>query len=133
MRKYHNAEAVDHGTEPHTVLVVDDDRATQRLLAATLGAAGYRVLTAGNGREALDYLRDNKVDLVITDLVMPEIDGLELLRVLRMEPSSPPLIAMSVAPEYLQVAAALGARQTLLKPVDLDALLTMVKGVLRRE
>jgi CheY-like chemotaxis protein len=66
-----------------TILIVDDSPVSQRLLGYTLQRCGYEIVMAGHGGEALDRLAERAVDLVISDLEMPEVDGLTLLRLIR--------------------------------------------------
>lgn len=69
------------------ILIVDDDALIRQLLALILRSAGYSILEAENGKDALDKLRETAIDLVITDLRMPQMDGIELTRELRTYPS----------------------------------------------
>jgi CheY-like chemotaxis protein len=84
-----------------TVLVVDDDYGIIEVLVAPLEEAGYRVLTAANGRRALDSLEETKPDLVISDFMMPLMDGAALVQAMRANPEyrDIPVIMMSAAPE----------------------------------
>ncbi|MEI2421460.1 response regulator, partial [Arthrospira platensis SPKY2] len=68
-----------------TILVVDDYLVTQKILFFQLGKIGHQVVTANHGREALDYLKGEKVDLILLDLAMPEMDGLTMLEHLRKD------------------------------------------------
>jgi CheY-like chemotaxis protein len=78
------------------VLVVDDNEDVRKILALRLGLAGFDVSSAANGREGLDVLRGAKWDLVLLDLVMPEVDGFEFLRVLQRAPEpAPPVVVMT--------------------------------------
>lgn len=115
-----------------TILVVDDYREIRELVAAFLRASGYNVLVAANGIDAMEILGGCDADLVITDLVMPEREGLETIReILRKRPSQK-IIAMSGAfgGQYLHVAQLLGVRATLAKPIGPDQLLKTVRETL---
>ena len=93
--------------EPATALVVDDT-AVDRVLAGRLlrGLAGLRVLQAANGRAALDVLRDERPAVVLTDLQMPEMDGLELVEALRCKyPDIPVILMTGVGSEEIAMAA----------------------------
>lgn len=68
-----------------TIMIVDDYPVTQRMLTYQMYKRGHNVVTANNGREALEFLTDTRVDLVIVDLAMPEMDGLTMLRHLRAD------------------------------------------------
>ncbi len=76
------------------VLVVDDEPHMRRVLEIMLNQAGYKVFVAGNGREALKVIRESPVDLVITDLRMPEMDGIELLGCMRKDGLPTPVIVL---------------------------------------
>ncbi len=114
----------DRGEESCTVLLADDEKLQRETLAGFLRGAGYRVLEASDGREALEAARRETVDLVLTDLRMPELDGHGLLRELKgMNPS----VAVIVMTAYGTVESAVEAMQAgafsyLTKPVDLKEL-----------
>ncbi len=78
------------------VLIVDDNEDVRRILALRLGLAGFEVRDAANGREGLDALRSAHWDLVLLDLVMPEVDGFDVLAELRDEaPAAPPVVVIT--------------------------------------
>ena len=106
------------------ILIVDDDESDRVVVGAVLDQAGHEVFFAQDGEEALHEYCDNVIDVVITDLQMPGLHGLELVVMLR---DMPALIAISATGEsQLDMAQALGAAVTLSKPVDPDALLQAV-------
>ena len=115
------------------ILIVDDEAAILELMAQILGDAGYHVLTAANGKQAMEMANQDSIDVVITDLVMPEQEGLETILELRKKNRSPQIIAMSGAfgGEFLNAARAMGARATLRKPISAAELLSAVRKVLR--
>jgi len=115
-----------------TILVVDDEAGIRQLFEQLLTGEGYQVLSATNGTEALQIVRGRHVNLVITDLVMPESDGIETIRAIRSEQPNLKVIATSGAFEgqFLRAAALLGACATLLKPIGRDQLLSTVRRVL---
>jgi CheY-like chemotaxis protein len=115
-----------------TVLVVDDDEAVRKVLRYMLEGGGYRVLEAGDGRQALAKVRGEEVALVLTDLVMPEQEGFETIQVIRREWPSIKVIAMSGAfgGEFLHVAKLLGAHSTLQKPLRAAIVLGAVADAL---
>lgn len=118
----------------NTILVVDDDVGVRDVLRSMLEATGYRVLLAENGKEAMKALKAEEADLILTDLVMPEQEGIETIKALRQEYPGIRVIAMSGAfgGDYLRIAAYLGAHGTLAKPIQMDALLKLVGEVLRK-
>ncbi len=116
-----------------TVLVVDDEKALRDFVRRNLEVRGYRVLTAANGLEALAIFERESVDLIILDLMMPHLDGLEMTRRLR-EVSTVPIIILSALGEESDKVRAfdLGADDYLTKPFGVGELLGRVKAVLRR-
>ena len=105
------------------VLLADDDDVLASALADVLRRAGFCVLVAGSGKQAFRRLCAEPFDLLITDIVMPEMDGLDLLRWLRLLPMSVPAIALSgdgpdAGALYAKAALCVGADLTLRKPVD---------------
>ena len=117
---------------PASILIVDDDAEVRSVLARMLEVGGYRVFEAGDGKQAVAEARKNPIDLLITDLVMPEQEGIETIKQLRREYPSLKIIAMSGAfgGDFLTVAAYLGAKETLQKPLRLDVILSTVERVL---
>ena len=115
------------------VLVVEDDRDLCDVLQRILKRSGFATMGASGGREALGVLKTEPIDLVITDMVMPEMDGVELMRVLQKERPGLPIIALSGMDdvmEYRRIAAHLGAKVALLKPVSRADLICAVTDAL---
>jgi CheY-like chemotaxis protein len=111
-----------------TVLIIEDDAFVRTLLAQVLKEDGYQVCEADNGRRGVERFHAQPVDLVITDLEMPELNGLEVILALTRAFLDVKVIAMSGrAAEDLQKARLMGARQTFAKPLDLPALLYAVR------
>ena len=113
-----------------TILVIDDQEAIRSLLRLVLEGAGHKVLEASNGRLGLALYREKSADLIITDIVMPEMNGLELMLELTKSFLNVKVIAMSGGLESeggLTVAKLLGARQTFQKPLDMGELLSAVR------
>jgi two-component system cell cycle sensor histidine kinase/response regulator CckA len=110
------------------ILVVDDEQPIRSLLKEILEGAGFEVFTASNGREAKHQLIDNPVDLVITDLIMPEMEGIEFIAAMRKERPHLKLIAITggAGLDFLRAAHILGAHATLPKPLTPEALLSCV-------
>jgi DNA-binding response OmpR family regulator len=115
------------------ILLVDEETAVLGLLRQILSKAGYDVITASNGREAVRQLERNAVDLVITDLVMPEQEGLETILLIRKNNPQVRIVAMSGAfgSDFLNAARAMGAQATLLKPIMAAQLLSTIRQVMR--
>jgi CheY-like chemotaxis protein len=116
----------------HRILVVDDDRSTRHLIRLQLRSAGYAVETAGDGAAALSRLRRKKFDLVLLDVWMPGMDGLEMLARLRDEPSQPKVVVMTAddTSETLLRAIREHAYRYVTKPVEPKDLIALVGGVL---
>ncbi len=113
-----------------TILVIDDQESIRALLRVALKVAGHEVLEASNGRLGLEVYRERSADLIITDIIMPEMDGLELMLELTRGFLNVKVIAMSGGLESagpLNVAKLLGARQTFQKPFDMNQLLSAVR------
>ena len=115
---------------PATILIIEEEESTRALLRSMLEAAGHEVREAPNGRTGLALYRDRPPDLVITDILMPEMSGLDMLLELTREFLNAKVIAISGEQgegNVLGVAKLLGARQTLHKPFSMDALLNAVR------
>ena len=115
------------------VLVIEDDRQIVRTLRTSLQARGYDVLAAGDGTTALGVLRADGVDLVILDLGLPDLDGLEVLTRLRSF-ARQPVIVLTVRDSQSEKVAALdrGADDYVIKPFDMEELLARMRATLRR-
>ncbi len=120
--------------EPKHILVVDDESQITRVLRTTLSSHGYDIRVANDGETALEIMKDWKPDLVITDLAMPNMDGLELCRRLRTK-TQVPIIVLSVRGEERTKVKALdaGADDYVTKPFGMEELLARVRANLRRE
>ena len=119
-----------------TVLVIDDDQMVLTSLELVLEDAGFRVLTARNGWEGLRVFREQKPALVVTDILMPEQDGIGIMIQMQRERSDVKIIAMSGGGyidtwDYLPVASRLGADATFRKGQDPDLLIEALRGLLQ--
>ena len=113
-----------------TILIIDDQAPIRTLLRVALEDAGYEVLEASNGRLGLELYREKSADLIITDVVMPEMNGLDLILELTRSFLNVKVIAISGGLESegtLHVAKLLGARQTFQKPLDMEEILSAVR------
>jgi len=120
------------------ILVIDDDDQMRTLLRQVMEWTGYEVVEAGDGREGMHKHRKQPVDLVITDLIMPEQEGLETISALRKDSPGIKIIAISgggrIGPEaYLLTAQELGADRVFSKPFDVRELAETVKELLGHE
>jgi len=115
------------------ILVVDDEAQITRVLKTTLSSQGYGIRTASDGEEALQLMKDWTPDLIVTDLRMPNMDGLQLCRHIRTE-SRIPIIVLSVKGEEKIKVEALdaGADDYITKPFSVNELLARVRAALRR-
>lgn len=111
-------------TPQHTILAVDDEPHMRRLLEISLRQAGYRALSAGNGREALELIQQQQIDLVVSDLHMPGMNGLQLLEALRKQYERLPFIMVTAQGEIKTAVEAmkLGASDYILRPFELETL-----------
>ncbi len=117
----------------HSILVVDDEPQITRVLRTSLSSSGYSIRTASDGDEALQHMKDWSPDLLITDLRMPNMDGLELCRRVRAK-SQIPIIVLSVRGEERTKIEALdaGADDYVTKPFSMNELLARVRAAFRR-
>jgi len=117
------------------ILVIDDEADLRAILRQILERAGYEVVLASNGKEGIRHFSEMPADLVITDIVMPEKEGIETIMDLKRNFSGVKIIAVSgggsVGPEkYLSLARALGASRTFDKPFSMKELLRAVRELL---
>jgi len=120
------------------IMVVDDERDIRNLLRQVLEHAGYQVQTAGNGREALEMLEQTRPDLVLLDIMMPEVDGWEVCRNIktRQKTKDIPVILITVRSQPLDKVVGtevVGADDYITKPFDLDDLLARVARLVKEK
>jgi len=118
---------------PQRILLVDDEQSIQKLLAYPLRKEGYEVIPAVNGREALERVREGSFDLVVLDVMMPEVDGFEVCRQVRAQSSVPIIMLTAKTEEFDKVLGLeLGADDYITKPFSVREFRSRVRAVLRR-
>ncbi|MBQ3161252.1 MAG: response regulator transcription factor [Oscillospiraceae bacterium] len=117
-----------------SVLVCEDDRNIRKLMCEYLLQDGYTVLESSNGEEALGILSENHIDLLITDVMMPEMDGFELVREIRKTGAEIPvlIITAKASVEDKKTGFGCGADDYMVKPIDMEEMLLRVSALLRR-
>ena len=120
--------------EPVTVLLVDDEDSVQKLLAFPLEREGFRVVQARDGEEALERFRSEDVDLVVLDLMLPKLSGLEVCRRMRGRGSSVPIIMLTARGDEVDkvLGLELGADDYITKPFSIREFMSRVRALLRR-
>ncbi len=117
----------------YTVLICDDDRDIRRALNIYLSEAGYRVLEAENGRELLDTVEREEVHLILLDVMMPELDGVSALALLRQKSNIPVILLTAKSEDEDKITGLeLGADDYVTKPFNVQEVLARVKAILRR-
>src|SRR5436309_1235782 len=120
-------------TDAPRILLVDDEQAIQTLLAYPLRKEGYEVVSATTGREALERFRDGRFDLLVLDVMLPQLDGFDVCRQLRAKSSVPIIMLTAKAEEFDKVLGLeLGADDYITKPFWMREFRSRVKAVLRR-
>jgi two-component system response regulator MprA len=119
------------------ILIVDDEPALRDTLSRTLRRAGHEAMVVGNGRSGLEALRQDSFDAVITDIFMPDCDGIELIREMRAGQHREPILAISGGGTYgndalLPMARMLGAQATLRKPFVPSEVVAAVEAIATR-
>lgn len=116
------------------ILVVEDNRDLRELLCDALMGEGYRAYSSSDGNEALTRLEETFFDLIIADIMMPNMDGLQLTEELRRAGIDTPILIVTARDDYetLQSGFTLGADDYMVKPVNVNELLLRVKALLRR-
>lgn len=116
------------------ILIAEDDREVSRLFAHVLLKNGYSVSTVENGRQALEILEKETFDLIISDIMMPFVDGYELVQTLRSEGNKVPVLMITAKSEFddMQMGFLSGSDDYMVKPVNVNEMLLRVKALLRR-
>ncbi len=119
--------------QPPRILLVDDELSLQTLLAYPLRKEGYEVVSALDGQEALDRFRAQSFDLVVLDVMLPKLDGFEVIKLLRARSSVPVIMLSAKAEEFDKVLGLeLGADDYITKPFSMREFRSRIKAVLRR-
>lgn len=116
------------------ILVVEDDVDLNRFVSASLRGAGYDVASCFNGAEAIEKMDENKFDLLLTDIMMPKVNGFELAETVRATDKTTPIIFMSAKDDKpsKMLGYNVGIDEYVTKPFDMDVLLMSIKAILRR-
>ena len=116
------------------ILIADDDKNLRLLFKAVLEGAGYQTLTAENGREALEIMERQHIDLVVLDIMMPQMDGYEFTRTLREADNNLPILMVSAKqlPADRRQGFLVGTDDYMTKPIDEEELLLRIRALLRR-
>jgi two-component system OmpR family response regulator len=116
------------------ILIAEDDRELRRLFAHVLIKNGYEVKEVGNGKEALDAMDNNFYDLIISDVMMPVMDGYELVRMLRDAGNNIPVLMITAKDAFddMRIGILSGADDYMIKPVNVNEMVLRVQALLRR-
>ncbi len=116
------------------ILVVEDDKNLRKLIVTCLEKANYTVFDTKNGEEALELMDRQYVDLIVTDIMMPEMNGYELIKELRDANYNTPILIITAKEdiEDKRVGFSLGADDYMVKPINIDELIMRVKSLLKR-
>lgn len=116
------------------ILIVDDERSLVKGLKYTLEREGFEVHAAYNGQEALDFLCDSRVDIIILDLMLPKVDGLDVCRRIRQQGNKTPIIMLTAKGDDVDkiIGLELGADDYMAKPFNPRELVARIRAVLRR-
>lgn len=116
------------------ILVVDDDKHTRMLFKAVLESAGYTVMTAENGMDALEKMEQEHTDLIVLDIMMPDMDGYEFTKLLRENDNNIPILMVTAKqlPADKHQGFLVGTDDYITKPIDEEEMLLRIKALLRR-
>lgn len=117
-----------------TILIVDDHTKIRKMIDIYLKREGFETLQAGDGREVFPILEKNKVDLIVADIMMPDMDGYQLLNTLRENRNGIPVLMVTAKTEFADKKQGfeLGADDYMTKPIDLEELVLRIRALLRR-
>ena len=116
------------------ILVVDDDKNTRRLIETVLQQNGFTAVTAENGLDALDVLEHEQIDLIVLDIMMPQMDGFEFTQTLRANGDETPILMVSAKhqPEDKRKGFVVGTDDYIVKPIDAEEMILRIRALLRR-
>ncbi|MBC5629627.1 response regulator transcription factor [Clostridium sp. NSJ-6] len=116
------------------ILIVEDDKNTRKLMNAIISNEGYKTFTTENGKDALDILDKEHIDLIVLDIMMPQMDGYEFTKTLRSCNNNLPILMVSAKqlPEDKKKGFLVGTDDYMTKPVDEEEMLLRIKALLRR-
>jgi len=116
------------------ILVVEDDRMLRRVVCDALRQDGHQVAAASNGREALERMEAEHVDLIVSDIMMPEMDGYELTGSLRSAGCALPILMITAKEQYrdMEKGFSAGTDDYMVKPINLSEMLLRIRALLRR-
>lgn len=123
--------------QPLTILVADDEDSIRSLVSHFLGSAGHKVVVVSNAREACEKMQQHRFDLVITDVLMPDGDGIDLITELKKVQPRARILAMSgggrylEGSDYLKLATGLGAHAAIMKPFTWQQMQAAIDGAMR--
>lgn len=128
-----NTKSKDSANHLVKVLVVDDDEQLRTLISWDFGHQGYTVTSAANGKEALEHCLSNEIDLIVSDICMPVMDGIELVKELRARDPKKPAIFLITGFSTIEpnTALQLGANRVFFKPYDRKELFSAIQETLR--
>ena len=121
---------VERSDVPPTILLAEDHRDSREAMRALLEAHGYRVIEAANGREAVERALEERPDLVLMDIMMPEMDGFEATRVLRSQEKTrkTPIIAVTAMDGAQRLSQQAGVNDFVAKPIDTRGLMAKIRA-----
>lgn len=124
----------DNMQQKVTIAVVDDEPSIRELLTASLHFSGFDVVTAGNGKDAIDVIEKNKPDLIILDVMLPDVDGFEVTRRIRKDGIMSPILFLTARDDTQDkiMGLTVGGDDYVTKPFSLEEVIARIRAILRR-
>lgn len=124
----------DNMQQKVTIAVVDDEPSIRELLTASLHFSGFDVVTAGNGKDAIDVIEKNKPDLIILDVMLPDVDGFEVTRRIRKDGIMSPILFLTARDDTQDkiMGLTVGGDDYVIKPFSLEEVIARIRAILRR-